>query len=93
MEQSDYFECMKITVYTTSTCPNCVKLKDYLKNKSVDFAEVNLHENPDKMGELQSIAPGTSSVPVLVFYEDENTEPQILHGFDEDKIEELLKLT
>ena len=31
-----------IKVYTTSSCPWCVKVKNYLKSKNISFQEVNV---------------------------------------------------
>ena len=31
-----------VTVYTTSTCPWCVRAKEYLKQKNVPFQEKNI---------------------------------------------------
>lgn len=31
-----------IKVYTTSSCPWCVKVKNYLKSKNISFHEVNV---------------------------------------------------
>lgn len=79
---------MRIRVYSTTTCPKCAQLKAYLTRKGLEFENINLTETPQKMAELQTIAPGTRSVPVLVLGEGETL--QVIHGFDEPKLDQLL---
>ena len=37
----------KATVYTTSTCPYCTMLTDYLKEQGIPFEEVNVQLDPE----------------------------------------------
>ncbi len=39
---------MPVTVYTTTRCPYCVMLKNFLKEKEIAFHEVNVESNPEK---------------------------------------------
>ncbi|RLQ96715.1 glutaredoxin family protein [Falsibacillus albus] len=34
-----------VTVYTTTTCPYCVMVKNFLKEKNVPFQEVNVQRD------------------------------------------------
>ncbi len=43
---------MPVTVYTTTRCPYCVMLKNFLKEKEIAFLEVNVESNPEKMQQL-----------------------------------------
>jgi glutaredoxin 3 len=36
----------KITVYTTDPCARCIRAKDVLSRRSLDFEEVNLAKDP-----------------------------------------------
>lgn len=36
----------KVTVYTTTTCPYCVMLKNFLTDKGIPFEEVNVQLDP-----------------------------------------------
>ncbi len=38
-----------ITVYTTSSCPFCVMLKNYFVENNIPFKEINLEKHPEKM--------------------------------------------
>lgn len=35
-----------ITIYTTSTCPYCVMLKNFLDSKGLPYKEVNVQADP-----------------------------------------------
>lgn len=35
----------QITVYTTTTCPYCVMLKNYLTSEGIPFKEVNVQQD------------------------------------------------
>ena len=37
---------MKITIYSTTTCPYCNMLKGWLDDKSVEYTNYNVDENP-----------------------------------------------
>jgi len=41
-----------ITVYTTTTCPYCVMIKNFLNDNKLAFTEINVEQNPTKMQEL-----------------------------------------
>ncbi|MDC2863183.1 glutaredoxin family protein [Bacillus sp. BP-3] len=41
-----------ITVYTTTRCPYCVRLKNFLLNQNISFKEVNIENNPEIMQQL-----------------------------------------
>jgi glutaredoxin 3 len=41
-----------ITVYTTTRCPYCIMLKNFLSNQSIPFKEVNVEKNPEIMHQL-----------------------------------------
>lgn len=53
-----------ITVYSKTTCPQCVQAKAKLKAAGIDYDEVNIDNNPDKRNEL--VAKGFRSVPVFL---------------------------
>ena len=41
-----------ITVYTTTRCPYCVMLKNFLWSQNLSFKEVNVEEKPEIMQKL-----------------------------------------
>lgn len=74
---------MKITIYSTPTCPWCVLAKNYFKNKNVEFTDYNIGIDPLKAQEMIKIS-GQMGVPVITI------DDEILVGFDQDKIENIL---
>ncbi|WP_017413763.1 glutaredoxin domain-containing protein [Clostridium tunisiense] len=76
---------MNITVYSTNTCPWCVKVKEYLKGNDVSFKEVNVAE--DRVGAMEMVKKsGQMGVPVL------DLNGTIVIGFDKEKIDLILNL-
>lgn len=43
---------MHVIVYSADWCWHCSKVKEYLKNKNVDFEVVDVDTEPEKMLEL-----------------------------------------
>ncbi|ARI75594.1 glutaredoxin family protein [Halobacillus mangrovi] len=41
-----------ITVYTTTQCPYCVMVKNFLTDQNIPFKEVNVEINPEIMNQL-----------------------------------------
>lgn len=75
---------MSITVYSTDTCPWCVKAKDYLRGKEVEFKEVNVGK--DMAGAKEMIEKsGQNGVPVI------DIDGNIIVGFDQARIDSLIK--
>lgn len=50
-----------ITIYTGNNCPRCVEVKDYLKSKSVEFKEINAHN--DNHARAFLVEQGFKSIP------------------------------
>ena len=73
----------KIIVYSTPGCPYCIRLKDYLKQKGLDFTGIDVSVNQAELDKMVSIS-GQMGVPVI------DVDGKILVGFDKEKIEKLL---
>lgn len=73
----------QVTVYTTSTCPYCIMVKNFLKDKGVPFTEVNLQREPDKIDRVMR-ATGQMGVPQT------EINGKWVIGFDPNNIEALL---
>ncbi|MBM7715155.1 glutaredoxin-like YruB-family protein [Bacillus thermophilus] len=43
---------MSVTIYTTTRCPYCVMLKNFLSEKGIIFNEVNVEKDPAQMQKL-----------------------------------------
>ena len=74
-----------VKVYTTLGCPYCFTLKEFLKEKGVDFEEIDVSKD-EKAKEEMIKKSGKLEVPVI------EIDGQIVVGFDKGKIVKLLKL-
>lgn len=76
---------MKVTVYSTSTCPFCDDAKDFLKKNNIKFQDINVNENRQAAMEMIKKS-GQTGVPVI------DINGQIVTGFDKERLKQLLKL-
>ncbi len=81
---------MKVKVFSTPTCPWCVKAKEFLKQNNVEFEDINVAENMEAAKEMIE-KTGQMGVPVIMIIDDEGKE-YIIIGFNEPKIREILKI-
>jgi glutaredoxin-like YruB-family protein len=75
----------KVKIYTTPTCPFCFMAKEYLKNRGIEFEEIDVSKDEEKAREMIEKS-GQMGVPVI------EIDGQIVVGFDKEKIDELLGL-
>lgn len=69
-----------IKVYSTNSCPWCVKAKEYLKSMNVDFVDADVSNDLDARKEMFEIS-GQGGVPVL------NINGTVVVGFDKNAID------
>jgi len=74
----------KIIVYSTTTCPFCTMVKDWLKEKGVEFESFNVGTDQDKAKEMMEKS-GQMGVPVI------DIAGEIVIGFDKPKLETALE--
>lgn len=72
-----------IKVYTTDSCPWCVKAKNYLKSKNIAFEELNVAEDMDARQEMVQKSR-QMGVPVL------DINGTVVIGFDKTAIDTAL---
>lgn len=82
---------MQVAVYTTTTCPFCKMLKDYLTEKGVGFSEKVVDQNPKLQEEMMKESEGFTGVPFTVITKEDGAKIKI-QGFDKKKIDETLSL-
>ena len=80
---------MQVTIYSTTTCPYCKLLKDYLNQKKVIFAEkmVDLDENAKE--EISKLSGGFLGVPLTHIVLDDGRSETVI-GFDKEKIDQVI---
>lgn len=80
---------MTVEVYSTPTCMYCNLLKDFLKENNVEYTEVNVAEDDEKRNYIVEKS-GQMGVPVTIIKKDEEDEGEVIVGFDQAKVAELL---
>ena len=80
MEKSDK---QKVKIYTTSTCPWCVKTKEFFKENNVKYDEINVGENEQARNEMFEKS-GQFGVPVI------DANGTIIVGFDKGALKRAL---
>lgn len=79
---------MKITVYSTTTCPYCVMLKRWLKSQSIEFTEHLVDRNPIAAQQMVNLS-GQMGVPFSTIEQEDGSIEKIL-GFDRLRFETVL---
>lgn len=65
-----------VKIYTTSSCPYCIRAKIFMDNKGIEYEEVNLTNSPEKRTEL-SEKYNWRTVPMILIND------QLVGGFDD----------
>lgn len=76
-----------VTIYSTPTCSYCKLAKEYFKENSVDFKEIDVAADNDAAQAMVEKS-GQMGVPVIIVEKD--GEEEIIVGFDKDKLASLL---
>ncbi|RJP29588.1 MAG: glutaredoxin family protein [Candidatus Omnitrophota bacterium] len=72
-----------VTVYSTPTCPYCIRAKQFLKDNNIDFQNIDVSSDQQAAEEMVQKS-GQMGVPVL------DIEGEIIVGFDKEKIKQSL---
>ncbi|HWF42633.1 MAG TPA: mycoredoxin, partial [Acidothermaceae bacterium] len=56
-----------VTMYTTSWCGYCFRLKKILKSEGISFAEVDIEADPAAAQFVASVNGGNQTVPTVKF--------------------------
>ncbi|MBN2097521.1 MAG: glutaredoxin family protein [Candidatus Omnitrophica bacterium] len=74
-----------VKVYSTPTCPYCIRLKQFLKDNNIQFEDIDVASNQQAAQEMVD-KTGQMGVPVV------NIDGEVVVGFDREKISQLLGL-
>lgn len=74
-----------VKVYSTPVCPYCVTLKNFLKEHNIQFEDIDVSQSELAQKEMIEKS-GQMGVPVV------DIDGQIIVGFDQDRIKQLLKI-
>lgn len=75
----------KVKVYSTQTCPWCVKAKQFLEENNIEFENFDVSVD-QKAAEEMITASGQRGVPVI------DVDGTIMVGFDQEAISMVLQL-
>lgn len=81
---------LKLTLYSTTTCPYCKMLKDYLDEKRIEYEEKLVDQHDSAKQEMLSASGGFLGVPFTVVIKNDGTQDTII-GFDKNKVDEVLE--
>jgi len=56
-----------VTMYTTTWCGFCARLKSQLQREGIDYAEVDIERDESAAQLVMSVNGGNQTVPTLVF--------------------------
>ena len=72
-----------VTVYSTATCPYCVRAKDFLKANNIEFTNIDVSNNEEAAKQMVEKS-GQMGVPVI------DIDGEIIVGFDKAKMKKKL---
>lgn len=72
-----------VKVYSTPTCPYCIRVKQFLKESAVNFKDIDVSSDQDAAQEMIKRS-GQMGVPVV------DIDGELIVGFDKEKIKKTL---
>lgn len=55
----------QVVIYSSGACPYCVQAKDLLEKKGVDYQEIRIDREPEKLEEMLAKSANRRSVPQI----------------------------
>lgn len=74
-----------VKIYSTPTCPWCMRVKQFLKDNNIQYDDLDVSQNQPAAEEMIKKS-GQMGVPVL------EIEGSIIVGFDKEKIKSVLNI-
>jgi glutaredoxin-like YruB-family protein len=75
----------QVTVYSTPTCPYCIRTKQFLKENDIAFEDIDVSAKPDQ-AEVMVEKSDQMGVPVI------EIDGEIVVGFDKEELKRALGL-
>ena len=67
----------RVTVYSTASCPICVRAKTMLDKWQIDFDEIRIDNNPAAMKQFAEVTRGARTVPQIII------DGKVIGGFSD----------
>lgn len=81
----------KVEIYTWSTCPFCLRAKNLLNKKGVNFTEYSIDGDEDARAKMAQRANGRRSLPQIFINDNHIGGCDDIHGLDrQGKLDEML---
>lgn len=81
----------KVKIYTSPYCPFCIRAKQLLTGKNIDFEEIDLSEEPDKFDEMSKKSNGARTVPQIFVDDTHIGDCDYIHELDnKGKLDKIL---
>lgn len=81
----------KVTVFSTTYCPSCQTLKQWLKQQEIEYEAVNVEEQPQRQSELIEKSGGFLVPVTLITHADGREE--VVKGTQYAKIKTALGIS
>jgi len=78
-------ENMTVKVYSTPTCPWCIRVKEFLKEHKIEFEDIDVSVNHEAAHQMIEKS-GQQGVPVI------DIDGKIIIGFDKEAIKKALNI-
>ena len=73
----------RVKIYSTPTCPYCVRVKQFLKDNNIEFEDIDVSADQQKAEEMVKVS-GQMGVPVI------DIEGEVIVGFEKEEIKKAL---
>lgn len=83
---------MSVTIYSTTTCPYCKMLKDYLSGHKITFVEKLVDQDDQAREEMMKDSGGFLGVPFTVVVTESGDKSTII-GFDKGKVDGVFNIS
>ncbi|MBC1235786.1 glutaredoxin [Nostoc linckia z18] len=81
----------KVEIYTWRTCPFCIRAKNLLRNKGVEFIEYSIDGDEAARNKMAQRANGRRSLPQIFINDEHVGGCDDIHALDnQGKLDELL---
>jgi glutaredoxin 3 len=82
---------LNVVIYTTTSCPYCKMLKDYLGDNNIGFIEKLVDQDEEARDKMAEESGGFMGVPFTVITDDSGKKETIV-GFDKGRVNQVLGL-
>ncbi|MDA0987393.1 MAG: glutaredoxin family protein [Bacteroidetes bacterium] len=83
----------KIIMYSTSWCSDCVNAKRFLKEKNIQYEEIDIDKNESAAEQVINWSGGRRVIPTFHIIEGDNSNSVVMHNPPLNELAEVLKVS